>query len=119
MERRPPSQRRAPLLHSAPRPREPFPPADDYKPKPKRPVNIGELYDSLSAEMTEGFQEVNARIDGLAVRVNRVEADAWRRRLVILGKALAPAALGYLAHYVPELAGHIPAFLEFINKISP
>jgi len=109
-DRKPPRLR--PLLQP-PRARgEPFLPADDFKPKPKRAVNIGELHDA----MIEGFAGVNGRIDALAVRVNRVELDAWKRRLIILGRSLAPAALGWLAHYVPDLPKHAPAILEAIDK---
>lgn len=118
-DRRPPQLR--PLLQDTSR-AEPFLPADDFKPKPKRPVNIGELYDAMCegfADVSERFDGVDVRIDGLAVRVKSVESDAWKRRIIVLGKALAPAAIGYLVHYVPDLASHAPALLDFISKISP
>lgn len=118
--------RPAAFMSSEARPRQPFAPASDLdpnspaaaelpeedKPKPKRPATIGELYDA----MTKGFDDTNGRIDALAVRVQKVELDAWKRRLIMLGRALAPAALGYLAHYVPNLVEHIPGILKAIES---
>lgn len=117
-DRRPPLPRPLQPQHRG----EPFLPVADYKPKPKRPANIGELYDAMCEgfeEVGERFDGVDGRIDALAVRVKRAELDAWRRRIIIIGKTLAPAALGWLAHYVPDLPKHTPAILDFLNKLTP
>lgn len=110
-ERKPPRPR--PILQPLER-GEPFLPADDFAPKPKRPVNIGELHDAMQL----GFAGVHERIDSLAVRVKRVELDAWKRRLIVIARSLAPAALGYLAHYVPELTAHIPSIIKGLESLD-
>jgi hypothetical protein len=114
-------QRPAAFMSSRARPRPTFAPASDLDPnvaaelaadEGKRPATIGELYDA----MIEGFDYTDGRIDALAVRVAKVELVAWKRRLLILGRALAPAALGYLAHYVPNLTAHIPGILKALES---
>lgn len=105
------------------RPAEPFPHAEDFE----EPVEVPKVtLGSLQQMMIDGFAEINERIDelptkkdvsALAIRVDKIELDArWKQRVIFVGKAAAPALLGYLAHYVPELAKHLPAILEAIAK---